>query len=151
MSDESLRGKFPSLATSPFQITSPATGSYTCIGYAAGDASRIWLPDPWPEGAFYWPEGAPREPTLSGWAGAFAALGYHECESRELESGFEKIAIYADARGDPQHVARQLATGRWTSKVGKMEDIEHELEGLEGEAYGSVVLVLRRTAGGMAE
>lgn len=139
-----LRGKFPSLGASHFRITSPATGTHTCIAYAAGDLDRVWLPDPWPDGLHYWPEGAPREDTLSAWTLVFESLGYSVCESRQFEPGVEKVAIYADARGAPQHVARQLQSGLWTSKIGTSEDIEHELHGLEGEAYGSVVLVLGR-------
>ena len=145
MSEQWLRGKFPALAESHFRVTSPATGLYTCIGYAAGDAERVWNPDPWPEGLFYWPPGAPREDTVAGWTRAFEALGYQPCETRELQPGVEKVAIYVDSGGAPQHVARQLATGHWTSKIGKMEDIEHELDGLEGESYGTVAPVLCRS------
>jgi hypothetical protein len=63
----------------------------------------------------------------------------------EAEPGFEKVALFADASGMPQHAARQLATGRWTSKLGRMEDIEHALRDLEGGIYGSVVLLLKRS------
>lgn len=143
MSEDSLRSKFPSLGASHFRVTSPATGEYTCIAYAAGDVDRVWLPDPWPDGLYYWPEGAPREDTLAGWTLAFQSLGYSVCESRQVEPGFEKVALYA-ARGTPKHVARQLQSGFWTSKVGTSEDIEHELHGLEGASYGDVVLVLGR-------
>jgi hypothetical protein len=37
-----------------------------------------------------------------------------------------------------------LANGRWTNKLGKAEDIEHELRDLEGDFYGTVVLVMQR-------
>lgn len=148
MSEEALRGKFPALEASRFRITSPATWSYTCIGYAAGDTDRVWLPDPWPEGLFYWPSGVPREHTVDAWIQVFGSCGYQVCESRESEPGVEKVAIYADADGSPQHVARQLPTGRWTSKLGKLEDMEHELDGLEGESYGRVVRVLARVVAG---
>jgi hypothetical protein len=68
------------------------------------------------------------------------------CDTEVLEAGFEKIALFADAQGNPRHGARQLATGLWTSKLGKAEDIEHQLHDLEGTAYGSVVLVMKRQA-----
>ena len=32
----------------------------------------------------------------------------------------------------------------WTSKLGRMEDLEHALRDLEGVVYGSVVLILKR-------
>ena len=146
MREDVLRKKFPALAASYFRVTSPATGDYTCIAYAAGDVNRVWKPDPWPDGLYYWPAGVPREDTVTGWARAFESLGYRAGTNLELERGVEKVAVYADARGKPQHVARQLPNGRWTSKVGTMEDIEHELEGLEGELYGHVVLLLGRRA-----
>jgi len=42
------------------------------------------------------------------------------------------------------HAARQLPEGRWTSKLGELEDIEHALHDLTGTVYGSVVLVMKR-------
>jgi hypothetical protein len=43
------------------------------------------------------------------------------------------------------HAARQLDNGKWTSKLGQLEDIEHEsLEALSGAVYGSVVQVLKK-------
>jgi hypothetical protein len=55
----------------------------------------------------------------------------------------EKVALYATDEG-PAHAARQLSNGRWTSKLGRDEDIEHELEGLAGSHYGAVVQFLQR-------
>jgi len=54
------------------------------------------------------------------------------CDSAEVEPQFQKLAIYArdDGQhdgGQPTHVARQFPNGRWTSKIGELEDIEHEL------------------------
>ena len=43
-----------------------------------------------------------------------------------------------------KHAARQLTSGRWTSKVGQNIDIEHTLAGLEGPFYGEVVRILKR-------
>ena len=37
-----------------------------------------------------------------------------------------------------------MADGRWTSKIGPFEDIEHELAGLTGQEYGDVAMYLRR-------
>jgi hypothetical protein len=75
---------------------------------------------------------------------AFATLGYAVCAGAEPESGFEKVALFAGAHGVPTHAARQLPSGRWTSKLGELEDIEHALHDLTGLVYGSVVLVLKR-------
>ena len=78
---------------------------------------------------------------------AFATIGYSPCPDGSLEAGWEKVALYATDEG-PTHAARQLPTGRWTSKLGPDDDIEHALEGLCGPAYGSVVQFLRRPVGG---
>jgi hypothetical protein len=52
--------------------------------------------------------------------------------------------LYADDQAAPKHAARQLASGRWTSKIGVLEDIEHDLRDLEGDEYGKVVVVIKR-------
>lgn len=51
---------------------------------------------------------------------------------------------FADADSIPTHAARQLPNGRWTSKLGFLEDIEHDLHDVAGEAYGTVVVLLKR-------
>jgi hypothetical protein len=86
----------------------------------------------------------PRELTRTAFISAFVLLGYVICDAEELEAGFQKIALFADEHGMPTHAARQLPNGRWTSKIGKAEDIEHDLRDVEGVLYGSVVLVMKR-------
>ncbi len=97
-----------------------------------------------PESPYYWVEDVPAELTIEAFVWAYGTLGFLPCEDSELETGFEKIALYATPDGEPTHAARQLPTGKWTSKLGRWQDIEHELEGLVCELYGSVKLVLRR-------
>ncbi len=76
---------------------------------------------------------------------AYSTLKYTPCENSELESGYEKVAIYTNENGVPTHATRQLPDGTWTSKLGKDVDIEHEsLQVLEGSAYGKVKLFLKR-------
>lgn len=123
-------------------MTSPSTAEYNCIAGAAGDTERWW----WPiSGSFaYWPLNIPLQETLEAFIEAFAVLGYSPCEDTEFEEGHEKIALYVDNSGKPTHAARQLSNGRWTSKLGKGQDIEHELDGLNGSGYGTVAQVLKR-------
>jgi len=75
-------------------------------------------------------------------------LGYEPCEGQDVEPGFEKIAIYVGSDDVPTHLARQLASGEWSSKCGQLEDIIHPLDGLEGPppAYGTAMQILRRPA-----
>jgi hypothetical protein len=73
----------------------------------------------------YWPAGVERAETLEAFVAAFQSIGYVPCDGTEYREGFEKIVIYASAQGVPSHAARQLPGGRWTSKLGESEDIEH--------------------------
>jgi hypothetical protein len=86
----------------------------------------------------------PREYTVDAYQKALETCGFLVCSDALLEPGFEKVALYAIG-SEPQHAARQLPNGLWTSKLGDLEDIKHEtLEALEGAEYGRVVLITRR-------
>ena len=135
----------PNLNDCNHQITSPRKNRYNCIAWAAGSDTRWW----WPSGKGFWPYGIPREETLPAFLAAFATLGYEECQDGAVEEGYEKIALYARHNEAldlvPTHAARQLCNGRWTSKLGTQEDIEHlNVEDVNGPAYGSVVRYMRR-------
>lgn len=133
---------FPSLLTSRFLITSPEDISYNCIAWAVGDNARQWWPDAF--GIGYWPPGIPRLETVDAFMMAYQTLGYEVCANGDLEEGYQKIAIFATGNNNPTHAARQLYSGKWTSKCGDLEDIEHELDGLVGDSYGTVVCYMRR-------
>lgn len=143
---ECLFAAFPHLRTTPNRVTSPADAAYNCIASAAGSDSDWWWPSD-DAGKTYWPAVAPRARTLDTFRTAFISLGYADSADDSLEPGFEKVAIFADPVGVPTHAARQLPTGRWTSKLGGAEDVEHELRALEGAIYGTVVLFMKRSAG----
>lgn len=138
-----LEQVWPGLTRVAYSVSSPADRSYNCVAWAAGDVKRWWWPDPL-EVAF-WPEPLPRAQTLDAFARAFALFGYVVSETPAYEIGFEKIAVFASNDGTPKHVARQLSNGKWTSKLGRSVDIEHEtLDGLQGQTYGDPVLFLKR-------
>jgi hypothetical protein len=136
-----LESLFPRLAGSDYAITSPSTRAYNCIAWAARVQDEWWWPDPM--GVSPWPAAVQRAETVAAFIEAFETLGFVTCSTDSVETGFEKVAIYALA-GSPKHAARQLANGRWTSKLGELEDIEHALDSLEGDWYGQVVQILRR-------
>lgn len=114
-------------------ITSPATREYNCIAWAMGDASRWWWPigfgDP------YWPPGVMRELSRRSFEYAFVACGYAPCADGVLVPGVEKVCLY-EKEAMPTHAARQLPTGRWTSKLGPDEDVEHDIADLAGRRFG---------------
>ena len=136
----SLAQFFPKLGND-YSVTSHRDRRYNCIAWAAGVKETWWQPDE--HGIFYWPPDIPRQYTLEAYVEAFATLGYEVCDNDYLEDGYEKVAIFVEGNS-PEHVARQLSSGRWTSKLGMLEDIEHALQGLSGEKYGEVVKVLKR-------
>jgi len=138
-----LELRYPNLALTEYTVTSPKSQEYNCFAWAAGDQERWWQPTP--EDQFYWVQGVPMEETLSAYIQAYQTLGFMTCDSAELEAEFEKIALYVDDGGILVHAAKQLSTGKWSSKLGWLEDIEHELEGLTGERYGNVGQILRRS------
>ena len=136
--------EFPNLRASSYKIKSPESRDYNCIAWAAGDVTAWWWPD-FLE-TVYWPPGVPREETLEAFIQAYRTLGYEPCQDTSFEQGFEKVALYSLTDGEMTHAARQLDNGRWTSKLGPLEDIEHENpEDVNGPVYGSVICVLRRS------
>lgn len=137
-----LERYFPKLSQTSYRVTSPATPEYNCLAWAAGDDRQWWWPDAMGQG--YWPVDVAREETLEAFEEAYRTLGFSQCEDASLERGFEKVAIYAN-KLVPTHAARQLSDGRWTSKLGPLEDIDHDaLDAVEGDWYGKVALVLKR-------
>lgn len=134
-----IKARFPALAAT-FQVKSEETRDYNCIGWAAGDTSRWW----WPLYPSYWPSEAAHEATLEAFVAAFATLGYAPCADGNLEEGVEKVVIYL-RQGVPSHMARQLASGAWTSKLGDAWDIGHLLPTeVGGRIYGDAVQYLSR-------
>jgi hypothetical protein len=143
---EALERAFPGLASSSWRITSPATGDYNCIAWAAGDTTRWWWPSDDPEAPAFWPEGVPATLTLSAFLALFATLGYVQTADEKAEPGLDKVALYIREDDTPTHAARQLPTGEWSSKLGRSIDIEHALHALSGTIYGRVVCILQRPA-----
>ncbi len=135
-----LESLFPRLRGSGYLVTSPEDIRYNCIAWSAGDEEHSW----WPDEDSCWPEGVAREETLAAFVAAFGKLGFVPCDGPLLEEAYQKVAIYADADGIPTHVARQLPSGRWSSKLGQSQDIEHRLEDLGGTLYGQCAFYLKR-------
>ena len=134
----------PNLSSENHRITSPATNRYNCIAWAANCTTSFW----WPLRPGFWPQGVPRKETLDAFSAAFRTLGYEECQDGSLEHRYEKIALFAlndDGVLIPTHAAKQLSNGHWTSKLGQLEDIEHEnVNDVNGPDYGTPVQFMRR-------
>ncbi len=131
---------FPGLQRAGYRITSEATEAYNCVAWAAGGTSGWWEP----ADECFWPAAVPQVDSFEAYVQVFTSLGYLTGATESLEEGFEKVALFKDEAGDFTHAARQLPSGKWTSKLGEFEDIEHELRDLEGDEYGTVALILKR-------
>ncbi|WP_145117994.1 DUF7689 domain-containing protein [Rosistilla oblonga] len=130
---------FPNLTADNHEVTSQKTIKYNCIAWAARNVDRWWQP------GVFWPIQSSREDIgIGNLVAAFKALGYEECDDGTLDDGFEKLAIYGSGLMYT-HAARQLPDGRWTSKLGQLEDITHwTTEAIEGGDYGEVVQFMKR-------
>ncbi len=121
----------PRLRDSSHRITSQPTDSYNCVAWVKRDIRRWWQPE------FYWPDEVPKpdpwdDEDLWAYVALFEWMGFERCENGALEQGFLKIVIYAN--GDEfQHVAKQLPSGAWSSKMGELHDLRHDhVEALSG-------------------
>jgi hypothetical protein len=150
---------FPLLNNSNHRTTSDPVEEQNCIAFAAGDRTHCW----WPiiesphkcRPPYFWPKACDPEETIEAFVCAYQVVGFQKCDEGEtgsLENGIEKIAIFAKdfnngKSKEPTHAAVQSPTrnGKWRSKMGKQEDIEHELHLLEGRLYGKVVVFMKRT------
>jgi hypothetical protein len=141
------RRDWPNLGPHNGRLTSEETPDYNCLALCAGKTDDWWGPYVIPpeRPGIIWPPGVHPDNTPGDWGAALATVGFVPCEDSRLEEGFVKVALYANSRGDATHVAIQLADGRWKSKLGIFEDIEHDDPGaLEGGLYGAVHSYLKR-------
>ena len=135
---------FPNLTGDNHVVTSSESLRYNCIAwsYDGSQTRAMWpaIPDD-----YFWPDGVREEESVNSFASLFQRIGYVVCPSFEHEAGFQKIVIYAED-DDPLHVAHELPSGRWSSKLGDWEDIEHESPmTLADGRYGRPVVAMRRS------
>lgn len=141
--NELLEQTFPNLSPTGYRVTSPRTRDYNCVAWAAGRNTENW--DHSQTTFAYWPRRVSRDGSVESLVAVFRTLGFSVCEGGDFEPLIEKIAIYSEDGRRWTHVARQLANGNWSSKLGGLEDIEHEsLVALAGSDYGSPVRFLGR-------
>jgi hypothetical protein len=133
---------FPRLTQSNHRNTSQATANYNCVAWAMEDTGQWWQP-----GMKWLPKKWPKDDTgIGALEAAFLAVGYVDCGmNASLEKGFIKVALYAISGLIWTHAARQLPNGKWTSKLGKGIDIEHDSPAdVTGNVYGEVQEIMKR-------
>ena len=125
--------KFPNVVIGTnLHYTSLRTDEYNCAAWAIG------ITDDWIQfkGRY--------DTEVSTYISYFKEKGFVIDENNTLQEGFIKIAIYLEGN-EFKHVARQLANGKWTSKIGDWEDVEHDtLQVLFGDFYGTQVIILKK-------
>jgi hypothetical protein len=108
-----------------WRCTSEKDRQYNCVGFALG--FRMWI---WPESDFFGPRQKPANLTVTEFIEVFRDIcGFEQCASELYEEGYLKVALYASEAGIPTHVARQLPSAKWTSKLSDGIDIEHDTLG----------------------
>ena len=141
---------FPGLQADPdFKITSPCNPDYNCIAWAYHYDDR-WM---WPggveqkiaDGFHYWPDDVDDTADVAAFISAFEKKGFSVCDNDDFEPGYRKIALYVK-KGTTEctHAARQLNNGKWTSKLGRLYDIQHGTPyTIEGDSYGKVFCIMK--------
>lgn len=143
MPAQDVESFFPQLSIEGYSITSPETPDYNCHAWGV-EVTDQWF-QPAGLGGYYWPPNLPMNTRLSTFVELYRRYGYEPCADGNLQQGFEKLALYLDSTGEVTHTARQKSSGAWTSKLGVMEDIDHQtVTALEGPHYGTVGQFLRR-------
>jgi len=133
----------PNANDSNCYVSSDETTRYNCVALALGDEMRWW--EPTPGAQYYWPTSKNRDYSIGAYIAMFASLGFVACETSNVEDRYEKVVIYADSSNEFRHVALQSRTGGWVSKLGDLEDVEHDSpEVLESDIYGTPRMFMRR-------
>jgi hypothetical protein len=136
-----LERLFPSLSESGYSKSSERDPEYNCFAFAVHDTKQYWQKVA--VHGYYWP--LERDDRLEDWIEALRLNNFKVTNDWNLEAGFERVCIYVNDAGSPEHVARQLESGSWTSKIGRDEDIEHlTLDGLKGKEYGELKIMMKR-------
>lgn len=143
MSRKRIEQLFPGLCGTSWAIKSRKTKRYNCFAWAAREKHRRW---DFRKGAF-WPKGVKRLSGIAYLVGAFQTEGFNVCTQGDCQTydpSFDSIVVYAlNTRGT--HAARLLHNGMWTSKLGDLEDIEHQTpEAVSGTVYGNPRVYMKR-------
>jgi hypothetical protein len=139
-----IDGWFPALSAIGYDPTSDEDIKYNCIAWAVGETHRRWDPAV----GYHWPRGIDRNDHVDTLVEVFKSIGYKTVKkvtkkSVSLQRGVEKVAIFANGN-EGTHACRQLSNGKWASKLGDFEDIEHnELAGFE-TCYGNAVYMMQK-------
>lgn len=80
---------------------------------------------------------------------ALSKFEYSECCNGQPEDGFDKIAIFGQPPDQPEHVVWLSIKNdwKWSSKLGALEDVRHNiLDGAKGNHQSQVLVFMKRHA-----
>jgi hypothetical protein len=122
--------------------TSDETILYNCVAYVLGEYDKIYSSY---EEEGIWIDGLEKTHTPKNYADFFKKIkGFEICKNADFDDKYEKIAIYG-LEDEFLHVAIQLQNGKWSSKIGEYEDIEHNsLKAVGGGRYGYPIIFMQR-------
>jgi hypothetical protein len=122
VSIDAFYAQYPRLLDDPaHKITSEATDRYNCVAWVQRD-TKHWI-DP----ELFWPADVPEpqgDDDLACYMALFRSWGFEDADDPDLEEGYLKIAIFGTGEAF-DHVAKQLPSGRWSSKGGTLFDFRH--------------------------
>lgn len=136
---------FPGLRNTSWAVKSRRTKGYNCIAWAAREKNRRW--DIVPLKGCYWPKAVKRKAGIAYLVAAYAAHGFEACPKQEgciFDHAYDKIVLY-ERNAEWTHAARLLEGGKWTSKLGNIQDIIHPTpESLICTTYGEPMVYMKR-------
>lgn len=151
---------YPQIRSHGYKVSSDTTEhksqKYNCVAFAAGGDTKFW----WEGSTFnskpvkkpgrFWPDGIDTDDSIETYVKVFESVGYSVYKGKiedcvKFELFCEKIIIYGYPEQAFSHVSYQLYFG-WIAKLGDWEDVKHKtFNALEGEYYGNVMVVMKRT------
>lgn len=148
---------WPNSRNKPLKIKSPITPKYNCVAYSL-NREDIWYEsidnDDIRNGlcvllqrSIIWPEALSKGILINNYLELYKLNGFEKVNDLDIsvEVGYVKIAIYGNTEQVFTHVCRQMEDGKWVSKLGSFQDVEHDdLEVLEGSHYGKVMVVMKK-------
>ena len=141
---EVIKKWWPRLKKNKFHFTSEQTPYYNCFSWAM-KVTNIWM-----DMYYFSNKFNIKYSELDHSANGYAEIlkkyfNYEICPDGSFEKNMEKVVLYENKYGEWTHIARQLDNGNWTSKLGKLEDIEHyNINCLSDGDYGNPVIYMRK-------
>lgn len=123
-----------------FNVLAPADKNYNCISWSVGNDTK-WT---WKEvDSVYGDKDGIVE--VSDFDAFYLHFGFTPAADCSFEIGKHKVALFGTPDG-PTHAARQAIglSGWWESEEGREKKSLHQLNELEGGAYGNVIKCYER-------